>query len=326
MTRTWWPWARLLGGAAILAVLVWRLGAGPFLDGLRHGRPAGRSSAAPPSALRHHGVLRLAVAPGRRAASASGCRCGRRSPPTTARSSSTPRCPAGCSATCTAACATAATSATSGCGLRAVAWERSAGQVVQVVLAVVVLLAAAVAGAARDAVRSSPRSRSVRWLSLLLRRVGRATAGRARSRVVRTAGGRPPRRAARPPGLARRRARVGGGRRRPRRRPSWSPPRGRGVDASPAELLPLALLVLLAMARAAQHRRLGAARGRRRLGVRRGRARRAAGRRAPPWCTACWRWSPACPGRRGARRWLVPGSRASAASAAHRQPGGVAHG
>lgn len=28
-------WARLLGGAAILAVLVWRLGTGPFLDGLR---------------------------------------------------------------------------------------------------------------------------------------------------------------------------------------------------------------------------------------------------------------------------------------------------
>jgi uncharacterized membrane protein YbhN (UPF0104 family) len=33
--RTMWAWARLLGGAAILAVLVWRLGTGPFLDGLR---------------------------------------------------------------------------------------------------------------------------------------------------------------------------------------------------------------------------------------------------------------------------------------------------
>jgi glycosyltransferase 2 family protein len=30
-----WAWARLTGGAAILAVVVWRLGAGPFLDGLR---------------------------------------------------------------------------------------------------------------------------------------------------------------------------------------------------------------------------------------------------------------------------------------------------
>jgi uncharacterized membrane protein YbhN (UPF0104 family) len=33
-TRTW-AWVRPAGGAAILAVLVWRLGAGPFLDGVR---------------------------------------------------------------------------------------------------------------------------------------------------------------------------------------------------------------------------------------------------------------------------------------------------
>ena len=35
MSRTWWVWARLAGGAGVLAVLVWRLGTGPFLDGLR---------------------------------------------------------------------------------------------------------------------------------------------------------------------------------------------------------------------------------------------------------------------------------------------------
>ena len=38
MTRghqTVWRVARLLAGAAIVAVVVWRLGAGPFLDGLR---------------------------------------------------------------------------------------------------------------------------------------------------------------------------------------------------------------------------------------------------------------------------------------------------
>ena len=34
-TRRTWAWARPLGGAAILAVLVWRLGTGPFLDGVR---------------------------------------------------------------------------------------------------------------------------------------------------------------------------------------------------------------------------------------------------------------------------------------------------
>ena len=30
-----WAWVRLAGGAAILAVLVWRLGTGPFIAGLR---------------------------------------------------------------------------------------------------------------------------------------------------------------------------------------------------------------------------------------------------------------------------------------------------
>jgi uncharacterized membrane protein YbhN (UPF0104 family) len=35
VTRSIWPWVRLLGGAAILAVLLWRLGTGAFLDGIR---------------------------------------------------------------------------------------------------------------------------------------------------------------------------------------------------------------------------------------------------------------------------------------------------
>lgn len=35
MTRSIWPWLRLLGGAGILVVLLWRLGTGAFLDGLR---------------------------------------------------------------------------------------------------------------------------------------------------------------------------------------------------------------------------------------------------------------------------------------------------
>ena len=34
-TRRSWAWARPLAGAAILAVLVWHLGTGPFLDGVR---------------------------------------------------------------------------------------------------------------------------------------------------------------------------------------------------------------------------------------------------------------------------------------------------
>jgi hypothetical protein len=45
ISRSIWTWARLAGGAAILAVLVWRVGAGPFVDGgprrrgVRHGLP-----------------------------------------------------------------------------------------------------------------------------------------------------------------------------------------------------------------------------------------------------------------------------------------------
>jgi uncharacterized membrane protein YbhN (UPF0104 family) len=35
MRRPVWGWARLLGGAALLGVLIWRVGSGPFLDGLR---------------------------------------------------------------------------------------------------------------------------------------------------------------------------------------------------------------------------------------------------------------------------------------------------
>ena len=35
MSRTVWTWARLAGVAATFAVLVWRLGTGPFIDGVR---------------------------------------------------------------------------------------------------------------------------------------------------------------------------------------------------------------------------------------------------------------------------------------------------
>lgn len=35
MRRTAWAWGRVLGPAAVIAVLVWRLGAGPFLGGIR---------------------------------------------------------------------------------------------------------------------------------------------------------------------------------------------------------------------------------------------------------------------------------------------------
>ena len=30
-----WRWVRVVGGAAILALLVWRVGTGPFVDGVK---------------------------------------------------------------------------------------------------------------------------------------------------------------------------------------------------------------------------------------------------------------------------------------------------
>ena len=104
--------ARLAAAPAMLAVLVWRLGTGPFLDGVRTVDGRALLAAAAIGAA-DHGVLRLALEARRRAASASTCRCPPRSRPTTARCSSTSRCPAASSATSTAASATAATSATS---------------------------------------------------------------------------------------------------------------------------------------------------------------------------------------------------------------------
>src|SRR4051794_12251937 len=35
MSRRTWAWVRLAAGAAIIGVLLWRLGSGPFLDGIR---------------------------------------------------------------------------------------------------------------------------------------------------------------------------------------------------------------------------------------------------------------------------------------------------
>ena len=78
MSRTVWTWGRLLGPGAIFAVLVWRLGTGPFLDGVRTVDGRALAAAAALGAA-DHGVLRLAVEdrgprPRRRPAAA---RCGR---------------------------------------------------------------------------------------------------------------------------------------------------------------------------------------------------------------------------------------------------------
>jgi glycosyltransferase 2 family protein len=46
MRRAVWAWSRALGAAVVLAVLVWRLGTGPFLDGIRTVTPAALAAAA----------------------------------------------------------------------------------------------------------------------------------------------------------------------------------------------------------------------------------------------------------------------------------------
>ena len=227
----------------------WRLGTGPFLDGAAHGRRrgAGRWRAADRGA--DHGVLRLALAPGGARASASRCRCAaavaayyrsqflntdaarrrarRRAPRRPAR----PRAPA-----------------TSGAGCGRSAWERVAGQVVQVVLAVVVLLAAAVAGALGDAAVAGASLAvlvaAVRAGPALLARSGpsrpaRAGAPRRRPARRRCSPGAPGPASCSPRSLARRRS---------RRDVPASPPGPPASTRRRRELVPLALLVLLAMA------------------------------------------------------------------------------
>ena len=132
-----------------------------------------------------------------------------------------------------------------GRGLRAVAWERSAGQVVQVVLTVAVLSSCRRPAGGRAARRararrggSGPRAGGAR--AACRRPVPVGTAAQRR-------GPRPARGAARPAGVAGHRVRVGARRCGPR---GHVPDRRaeRGATAPPSEMLPLALLVMQAAA------------------------------------------------------------------------------
>ena len=138
MSRAAWACVRVLGGAAILAVLVWRLGTGPSPGRTPDDRGWSLAAAAGIafvttvcSAWRWSLVARgLGVA----------CRCGPRSRRTTGRSSSTRPCRAGSSGDVHRGVRHGRDAGDVGRGLRAVGWERVAGQAVQVVLALIVLL------------------------------------------------------------------------------------------------------------------------------------------------------------------------------------------
>ena len=207
--RAAWRWARLAAAAATLAVLVWRLGTGPFLDGLRTvdgGALAAASGLA---------VLTTVCCAWRWRIVARGL--GVDLPLGTAVAAYyrslflNVTLPGGVVGDVHRGISHGRDTRDVGRGLRAVAWERSAGQVVQVVLTVAVLLVAAVARAGGHAARRAGAARGGGR-----RRAGGARAARRRpvavGAVARRRGPRPARRAARRAGVA--------GRSRSRRR--WS--------------------------------------------------------------------------------------------------------
>jgi glycosyltransferase 2 family protein len=138
MSRRSWAWLRLLGGAAILAALVARLGTGPFRDAIRTINAWSLASAALIAvvttvccAWRWSLVARgVGVAVPLRTAIAA---CYRSQFLNTTL-------PGGIVGDVHRGLAHGHDAGDLGRGLRAVAWERSAGQLVQTVLAVVVLL------------------------------------------------------------------------------------------------------------------------------------------------------------------------------------------
>ena len=275
MSRTAWTWARLAGAAVTLAVLVWRLGTGPFLDGVR--TVDGRALAAAAGLA----VLTTVCCAWRWKIVARGLGVDLPLPAAVAAYYRSlflnVTLPGGVVGDVHRGVSHGRDVSDVGRGLRAVAWERSAGQVVQVVLTVVVLLVLPspvqlVHAAGRDRARRGACSASCSWL-------GRdpAAVGPAWARVRRAAAG-----DIRDGLLARR---------------AWL-----GIALASALVVAGHAVTFLIAARtagidraavpdaaagaaraaghgAAERRRLGAARGRGGLGVRRGRPGRGAGRR-----------------------------------------------
>jgi glycosyltransferase 2 family protein len=242
--RRAWAGARLLGGVLILAVLVWRLGAGPFLDGLRGLRP---------------GTLLAAIAIGavttvcsawrwRVVAAALGV--GLPLPGATAayyRSqflNST--LPGGVVGDVHRGLRHGIEVGDLGRGVRAVVWERVAGQVVLMAVAVVVLLTvpSPVPAVVPQVVTATVVAAGI----LLATGHGMARHGPARpARALRTAAAEARSVLLQPTAVRRvllASLLVVGG----HLGMFWLASRAAGVDAPPQQLLPLALVVLLAAA------------------------------------------------------------------------------
>ena len=256
MSGQWRAWARLLGGAAILGVLVWRLGTGPFVQGVR--TVDGWSLAAATGiaavttvccAWRWSLVARgLGVAVPLGPAVAAYYRS----------QFLNTTLPGGVLGDLHRGVASGRAAGSVGRGLRAVGWERAAGQLVQAALATVALLVLP------SPVRSAMPTVALAALALagLAVVAGTLTVALCRPRPGSLARGRQLSRWARAARAAGSDLRDGVLARR-----AWPgvlaasvvvvaghtatflvAARAAGVTASPARLLPLALLVLLAMA------------------------------------------------------------------------------
>ena len=139
MSRTVWTLARLVGTALTLAVLIWRLGAGPFLDGVRTVDGLALAAAA------GLGVLTTVCCAWRWKIVACGLGIDLSLPAAVAAYYRSlflnVTLPGGVVGDIHRGVSHGRDVSDVGRGLRAVVWERSAGQVVQIVLTVVVLLA-----------------------------------------------------------------------------------------------------------------------------------------------------------------------------------------
>jgi glycosyltransferase 2 family protein len=139
MSRTVWAWGRIVGPAVVLAVLVWRVGTGPFLDGVR--TIDGRALAAAAGIA----VLTTVCCAWRWKLVARGLGVDLSLPAAVAAYYRSQflnvTLPGGIVGDVHRGVSHGRDVSDVGRGLRAVAWERSAGQVVQVVLTVIVLLA-----------------------------------------------------------------------------------------------------------------------------------------------------------------------------------------
>lgn len=137
--RAFWAWARTLGGAGVLAFLLWRLGTGPFLDGLHliNGRAL--------AAALGIGALTTVCCAWRWSLVAGGL--GVRLPLPTAVAHCyravflNATLPGGVLGDVHRAVRHGRDVGDVGRGVRAVVWERTAGQIVQVAIAMVVLFA-----------------------------------------------------------------------------------------------------------------------------------------------------------------------------------------